>query len=223
MDSILLLEDDPAIGTLVRDGLAARGYAVELYSSITGAKRAMLAALPSLLLLDWNLPDGSGAGFCRWARGQWPSLPILFLTVRDQAPDVLEGFSSGADDYVSKPFHMEILASRVRALLRRAGQEPFKLHHCGSITLDEEAMEVRCNGQPVELSRPEYKLLLLLLQNQGCTLTRRQILDRVWDAEGSFVNDNTLTVTMKRLREKLSRPACIKTVRSFGYRMEDTP
>ena len=170
------------------------------------------------------MPDGRGDELCRWARSRWEKLPILFLTVRGDARDVVSGFENGADDYVTKPFELEILASRIRALLRRAGQNPKEeegILRCGQIRLDERKTAVFCGQEEIGLSRPEYGILLILMKNRGRTVTRRQLLEQVWDNEGNFVNDNTLTVTMKRLREKLHNPACLKTIRSFGYRMED--
>ena len=122
---------------------------------------------------------------------------------------------------MTKPFELEVLYSRLQALWRRSRPETGPLLRCGPITLDEARQAVSCRGQAVALGALEYQLLLLLLRNQGRTLTRRQLLDELWDRNGRFVNDNTLTVTMKRLREKLGQPGCLKTVRSFGYRMEE--
>lgn len=120
-----------------------------------------------------------------------------------------------------KPFELEVLCSRMEALLRRAGNAADLCLSCGPISLDRGRMAVCVGGEEVALSQPEYRLLLLLMENKGRTLTRERLLEQIWDSSGNYVNDNTLTVTMKRLREKLRQPACIKTVRSFGYRMED--
>ena len=141
--------------------------------------------------------------------------------VRDDSHDIVSGFQSGADDYVVKPFALEVLRSRIEALLRRCGNVSGQYLSCGSISLDQKRMLVFCKGEEVNLSPSEYQLLLCLLQNKGRIVTREQLLERVWDSSGNFVNDNTLTVAMKRLREKLHKPDCLKTVRSIGYRMEE--
>ena len=141
--------------------------------------------------------------------------------MRGEAKDIVSGFTDGADDYVVKPFELEVLHSRILALLRRTERLKQTKLTCGGITVDTEKVAVFCGREEVTLSQMEYQLLLLLMENKGKTVMRGQILERVWDINGSYVNDNTLTVTMKRLREKLHNPACIKTIRSFGYRMED--
>ena len=168
------------------------------------------------------MPDGQGNDLCRWLRLRWLQLPVIFLTVRGDSHDVVGGFQKGADDYVVKPFELEVLHSRILALLRRTGQVKVNCYHCDSLTLDMDKMSVFCDGEELVLSQPEYQILLLLMENKGKTVTRKQLLEKVWDSNGNYVNDNTLTVTIKRLREKLHQPACLKTIRSFGYRMEDT-
>ena len=224
MKKLYYAEDDITIARSVQEYLYQKDYITEIFPTIGQVKKALEEKIPDLLLVDWNMPDGSGDELCRWVRRRWEKLPILFLTVRGDARDVVSGFENGADDYVTKPFELEILASRIRALLRRAGQNPKEeegILRCGQIRLDERKTAVFCGQEEIGLSRPEYGILLILMKNRGRTVTRRQLLEQVWDSEGNFVNDNTLTVTMKRLREKLHNPACLKTIRSFGYRMED--
>ena len=224
MKKLYYAEDDITIARSVQEYLYQQDYSTEIFPTIGQIKQALEKNVPDLLLVDWNMPDGSGDELCRWVRRRWEKLPILFLTVRGDARDVVSGFENGADDYVIKPFELEILASRIRALLRRAGQNPKEeegILRCGQIRLDEGKTAVFCGQEEIGLSRPEYGILLILMKNRGRTVTRRQLLEQVWDSEGNFVNDNTLTVTMKRLREKLHNPACLKTIRSFGYRMED--
>lgn len=224
MKKLYYAEDDITIARSVQEYLNQQDYSTEIFPTIGQTKQALEKNVPDLLLVDWNMPDGSGDELCRWVRRRWEKLPILFLTVRGDARDVVSGFENGADDYVIKPFELEILASRIRALLRRAGQNPKEeegILRCGQIRLDERKTAVFCGQEEIGLSRPEYGILLILMKNRGRTVTRRQLLEQVWDSEGNFVNDNTLTVTMKRLREKLHNPACLKTIRSFGYRMED--
>ena len=224
MKKLYYAEDDITIARSVQEYLNQQDYTTQIFPTIGQVKQALEKNVPDLLLVDWNMPDGSGDELCRWVRRRWEKLPILFLTVRGDARDVVSGFENGADDYVTKPFELEILASRIRALLRRAGQNPKEeegILRCGQIRLDERKTAVFCGQEEIGLSRPEYGILLILMKNRGRTVTRRQLLEQVWDSEGNFVNDNTLTVTMKRLREKLHNPACLKTIRSFGYRMED--
>ena len=145
----------------------------------------------------------------------------ILLTVRGASRDIVSGFQSGSDDYVVKPFELEVLLLRIEALLRRCGDVSRQYLSCGGISLDQKRMLVFSEGNEVDLSPSEYQLLLYLLQNKGIIVTRKQLLERVWDNSGNFVNDNTLTVAMKRLREKLHKPECLKTVRSIGYRMEE--
>lgn len=133
----------------------------------------------------------------------------------------MSGFQSGADDYVVKPFTLDVLLLRIQALLRRTGDVSGQYLSCGQVSLDRSRRTVQNGEKEVLLSPSEYELLLYLLQNRGRTVTRETLLQRIWDSNGNYVNDNTLTVTMKRLREKLDNPACLRTVRSIGYRMED--
>lgn len=167
------------------------------------------------------MPDGNGNMLCQWIRSIWKELPIIFLTVRSDSRDIVTGFQNGADDYVVKPFELEVLLSRIQALLRRTGDVSRQYLSCGSISVDRNRMLAFCGQEEIALSPSEYQLLVYLLQNKGKTVTRERLLENVWDVNGSYVNDNTLTVTIKRLREKLRQPACLKTVRSIGYRMEE--
>lgn len=220
--NILLVEDDHAIAAALAPFLTERGCRVTCCAALSQARGMLEPPLPDVAVLDWNLPDGEGAAFCRELRQRWPRLPLLLLTVRDDTQDILTGFSCGADDYVTKPFDREVLYARLLALRRRNRLDDGDGLSCGEIRLDPARQTVTRQGEPVALAPLEYHLLYLLLQNQGRTVTRQQLLDALWDQNGHFVNDNTLTVTMKRLREKLGRPACLKTVRSFGYRLEES-
>ena len=222
MTHIYYIEDDPDIAAAVKEYLERKGFRVTLCATLAQARQALEDHLPTLVLLDWNMPDGHGDRLCRWIRDRWRELPIIFLTVRSDASDIVSGFRDGADDYVVKPFQLEVLHSRILALLRRTGNVAERYLSCGGIRIDRNRRTVTCQSEEIPLSAAEYQLLLYLMQHRGKTLTREQILAQVWDANGSYVNDNTLTVTMKRLRDKLRQPACLKTVRSVGYRMEDT-
>ena len=175
-----------------------------------------------MVLLDWNMPDGRGDGLCRWIRGNREELPIIFLTVRGDSADIVSGFESGADDYVVKPFVLEVLYSRVQALLRRCGDVSGQYLSCNRIAMDLNRMLVTCGTEEIGLSAMEYQVLLCLMRNKGRIVTREKLLEQVWDVNGNYVNDNTLSVTVKRLRDKLHQPSCLKTVRSVGYRMEET-
>lgn len=218
---ILLVEDDTAIAGALTTFLTEKGCRVTVCPTFSGARERLTTALPDVAVLDWNLPDGVGVDFCRELRQRWPRLPLLMLTVRNDTRDILSGFACGADDYVTKPFDREVLYARLLALGRRSRPDEESELACGGIRLDPARQTVTCRGEPVALAPLEYQLLHLLMQNKGRTVTRQQLLDALWDQSGHFVNDNTLTVTIKRLREKLGRPACLKTVRSFGYRLEE--
>lgn len=221
MITIYYIEDDENISRMVKEFLDMQGYHVQIFSTIADTERAVREACPSLMLIDWNLPDGNGNRLCWRIRSNYKELPIIFLTVRGESKDIVSGFQSGADDYVVKPFELTVLLSRIRALLRRTGNVSQQYLSCDSISLDKEQRRVLCQGEEASLTPSEYALLLCLLQNKGRIVTREMLLQELWDKNGNYVNDNTLTVTMKRLREKLHQPACLKTVRSIGYRMEE--
>lgn len=221
MVDIYYIEDDENISQTVKEFLERRGYQVSIFQTIADAKQALRNMCPTLVLVDWNMPDGSGAMLCQWIRMGWKELPVIFLTVRGDSCDIVSGFQNGADDYVVKPFELDVLLSRIQALLRRTGDVSKQYMSCDAISLDQKRMGVYLGSEEISLSPSEYQLLLYLLQNKGKIVTREKLLEKVWDSNGNYVNDNTLTVTMKRLREKLHQPACLKTVRSIGYLLED--
>ncbi len=221
MIDIYYVEDDKMISQAVKEFLEQRGYRVSVFPTVTGAKEALLRMRPAIVLVDWNMPDRNGNLLVQWIRSKWKELPVIFLTVRGDSCDIVSGFENGADDYVVKPFELDVLLLRIKALLRRTGDVSKQYLSCGSISLDMKKMSVHNGAEEIRLSPSEYQLLLYLLQNKGKTVTRRTLLEEIWDSSGNYVNDNTLTVTMKRLREKLHQPVCLKTVRSVGYRMEE--
>ena len=221
MMEIYYIEDDENIAMAVKEYLSQKGYAVSIFGTLESGKKALEHHIPGIVLIDWNMPDGEGNSFCRWVRSRWKELPVIFLTVRADTRDIISGFEYGADDYVTKPFELEVLHSRIRALLRRAGNAPSQYLSCGPITMDQNKTAVFCGEEEIAVSQAEYRLLQLLMENKGKTVTRERLLTQIWDTNGNYVNDNTLTVTVKRLREKLHHPSCLKTIRSFGYRMED--
>ncbi len=237
MPDLYYIEDDASIASAVKEYLEQKGFCVTICETLAQARQALKTRTPTLVLLDWNMPDGRGDSLCQWIRSSWKDLPIIFLTVRGDSSHIISGFQSGADDYVVKPFDLEVLYSRIQALLRRTGNLSGRYLSCGGITVDQNLRTVFRHAakspggqtpmpsdsrEEVPLSAAEYELLLYLMLNKGKTLTREKILAQIWDVHGNYVNDNTLTVTMKRLRDKLGQPPCLKTVRSVGYRMEDT-
>ena len=221
MEDIYYIEDDPDIANMVKEYLEQKYFSVLIGGTFAVAKCALKKHVPTLILLDWNMPDGRGDGMCQYLRRNWKELPVIFLTVRGDSQDIVSGFQNGGDDYVVKPFELEVLHSRILALLRRAGNGAKQYLSCDGIEMDLNRRSVSCHSKEVDVSPAEYELLLYLMENKGKTLTRERILEQIWDVKGNYVNNNTLTVTMKRLRDKLCQPACIKTVRSVGYRMED--
>ncbi len=217
MTKILLVEDDETISFGIRSALTKKGYDVAFCSGVKEGK-GFFSAEFDLILLDLNLPDGNGYDFCSWVKERSDS-PVIFLTVRDDVNDITRGLDMGADDYITKPFHIAVLESRIQAVLRRAAAS--HVLACGNIRMDKKKMQVWVGEEIISLTGLEYRLLLLLMENRGCILPRNRLLEKLWDADGNFVNDNTLTVAMKRLREKLHHTPCITTVRGIGYRMEE--
>ncbi|MEQ2678773.1 response regulator transcription factor [Enterocloster citroniae] len=222
MTELYYVEDDPNIARNVKEYLEHKNFKVTIYDTLAGVKQALKIHVPALILLDWNMPDGHGDSLCKWIHRNWKELPIIFLTVRGDSHDIVSGFQNGADDYVVKPFELEVLYSRILALLRRTHNVAEPYLSCDGIQIDQNRRTVSYHLEEICLSVAEYQLLLYLMQNKGRTITREKILEQVWDVNGNYVNNNTLTVTMKRLRDKLHQPSCLKTVRSVGYRMEDT-
>ena len=222
MAEILLVEDDGDIAFAVTAGLARAGYTAHSARTLAQAKAAFDAPRPDLILLDYNLPDGPGDDFCRWVKAR-ADTPVIFLTVRDEEADIVRGLDLGADDYIVKPFSLAVLLSRVAAVLRRAvpGHTADGWLHCGALALDPAETKAYREGREIALTAQEYRLFAVLMENKNQTLTRARLLEKLWDADGNFVSDNTLTVTMKRLREKLGRPSYIQTLRGIGYRLEE--
>lgn len=222
MVELFYAEDDANIAGVVKEYLEQKNFKVMIYNTISEIRQALEIHVPTVILLDWNMPDGRGDSLCQWIRSRWKELPIIFLTVRGDSHDIVSGFQNGADDYVVKPFELSVLYSRIQAVLRRTGNVAEQYLSCDGIMIDLNRRTVSLGSEEIDLSVSEYELLLYLLQNKGKTVTREKILEQVWDVNGNYVNNNTLTVTMKRLRDKLHQPSCLKTIRSVGYRMEDT-
>ena len=209
---LLLVEDDPAL----RDGLTElfvrEGYMVTVAANVTEA-RANISAEVDLIILDVTLPDGNGVSLCQEWRSQGVTTPILFLTAKDEEFDVVRGLDAGGNDYVTKPFRMMELLSRIRALLRRNAPAPVTTS--GELEIDQAHMQVRRNGEVIPLTLTEYKVLHMLVSSHAI-VTREQLLDVLWDDGAKFVDDNTLSVHISRLREKIGAQH-IKTIRGVGY------
>lgn len=219
---VLLIEDDPAIVENLSAFLKEEGFGV---ISVDGQRKAMEQLetnRPQLILLDVTLAEGNGYSACTAIKAKY-DIPVIFLTALGDEFSVVTGLDMGADDYISKPFRPRELVSRMRSVLRRAGKSGGVVH-VGDLKVDTEKGAVTRLEEELFLSALEYRLFLVFLNNRGKILSRGQLLEEIWDVAGEYVNDNTLTVYIKRLRDKIERdpqkPDIIKTVRGLGYRME---
>ena len=217
MHRILLLEDDGALGRGICLALQTQQVQIRLCASLAQAKAAWPGEY-DLLILDVNLPDGSGLDFLHLVRRS-SAVPVIMLTANDLEMDIVTGLESGADDYITKPFSLAVLRARVHAQLRRAA--PPECIEVEEFSFDFQRMDFRKQGQPVELSKTEQKLLRILVENRGQTLPRATLVDRIWTDSAEYVDENALTVTIKRLRGKLeddpASPKYLKTVYGIGY------
>lgn len=221
MPSVLLAEDDPAIVRSLTEFLKTEGFEAVSADTEPGAVALLSSRRFDLALVDVSLRSGTGFGVCEAARAA--GLPVIFLTASDDEGSVVRGLDMGADDYVAKPFRPRELVSRIRSVLRRRNPAS-QVIELGALRIDTEKGLVYRDGAELALSALEYRLLLVFLNNRGKLLSRERLLSDIWDIAGDFVNDNTLTVYIKRLRDKLGddpqNPAVIKTVRGLGYRMD---
>ncbi len=223
---LLVVEDDRTIALGLEYSLQQEGYTVTICNTVKQALETASIEPFDLYLLDLTLPDGSGYDICKKIKARGDA-PVIFLTACDDEVNVVLGLDMGADDYITKPFRIRELLSRIRSVLRRyqqAGQSQ-NLIELGNVQINTMQAKVSKEGKEIPLTAMEYKLLLTLVNSQGKVLTRNQLLEGIWDIAGDFVNDNTLTVYIKRLREKLEddpqNPRIIQTVRGFGYRLGD--
>ena len=218
--NILLVEDDEAIVRNLSALLREEGYDVDCACRIRDAQDLLADHMYHLVLLDISLPDGSGFDLYKTPKLQ--SLPVIFLTASDDEDSIVKGFEYGAHDYISKPFRVRELLSRIKNVLRRYQTE--NIIQVQKLQIDTEKGILLKNKCEVPLSALEYRLLMTFVNHRGMLLTRNQLLEDIWDIAGDFVNDNTLTVYIKRLREKIEddpqSPSIIKTVRGIGYRMD---
>lgn len=222
---IFLLEDDNAIAMGLSYSLNNEGYEVTLAQSVKEAYEIISKEQFSLYILDLTLPDGSGYDVCKKIKEKG-DLPVIFLTAFDDEVNVVMGFDLGADDYITKPFRVKELLMRIKSVLRRYNKESLdSTVKIKNLTINTNEAKVYKNGNEIILTAMEYRLLLILLNNRGKVLSRNQLLEGLWDIDGDFVEDNTLTVYIKRLRDKIeeepTKPEFIKTVRGLGYVIEN--
>ena len=223
MTKILLVEDDGQIASYLGELLRAEGFDTQIAGSKKEASECLLIQAFDLVLLDVSLPDGNGFSICAEIKKEY-EIPVIFLTASGDEYSVVAGLDLGADDYIAKPFRPRELISRIRSVLRRCKKEQ-RILSCGDLKVNVSSATVTKGEKELFLSALEYRLLLILLQNKGQILTRNQLLEEIWDASGEYVNDNTLSVYMKRLREKIEEnpqsPRLLHTIRGIGYRMEN--
>lgn len=217
---ILLIEDNEAIIMGLEYLLEQEGYQTETARNLKEAYDMVEREAVDLILLDISLPDGDGFDFCKDIKRR-NDTPVIFLTAREDEIDVVKGLDMGADDYIIKPFRNRELISRIKSVLRRNGKGN-RLLQCRDIAIDLETGKVSRGDSEIPLTKLEYKILSTMFAHPGKLFTREEILAGIWDMSNNFVNDNTLTVTIKRIREKLGdeNGEVIKTVRGMGYRVE---
>ena len=222
---LFVLEDDAAIGMGLSYSLKNEGYDVTVAKNVKSAYEILNKETFSLYILDLILPDGSGYDVCREIKKSG-DFPVIFLTAYDDEVNVVMGLELGADDYISKPFRVKELLARIKSALRRYSKDsPDGIVSVGSIKVNTNEAKIYKNGAEIILTAMEYKLLLIFINNRGKVLSRQRLLEDIWDVAGDFVNDNTLTVYIKRLRDKIeedpAKPQIIKTVRGLGYIIDD--
>ncbi len=222
--NIFLLEDDDAIGMGLSYSLENEGYTVTLAKTVKQAYEIINNNVFSLYILDLTLPDGSGYDVCKKIKSKG-DFPVIFLTAFDDEVNVIMGLELGADDYITKPFRVKELMARMKTVMRRYNKESVDgVIKIRDVTINTNEAKVYKNGAEIILTAMEYRLLLILLSNRGTILSRSKLLENIWDIDGDFVNDNTLTVYIKRLRDKIeddpAKPGYIKTVRGLGYVIE---
>ena len=229
MKNIILVVDDDKTNLILAQKILSPEYRIAACNSGMAALKYLEKNKPHLILLDISMPEMDGFEVLEKLRQdqRTEAIPIIFLTASDEETSVIRGLDCGGDDYITKPFKLGELCSRIRALLRRSSMQGAGegVLRSGEVTVNLAEGRVFLHGEPVEFTGAEYRLLCLLLKNSGRVLTRGMILDKLWDGAGNFVDDNTLSVYVRRLREKLeenpSRPEHLKTVRGFGYQWKE--
>lgn len=217
---IAMIEDDSTISFAVSTFMKRYNVEVVVFDSLEAAKQIDLKAY-NLIILDANLPDGSGFDYLKWLR-EFSGIPVIMLTVKNEDEYILKGFENGADEYITKPFSLPVLKARIDNIFRRKGMSNNEIVF-NELNLNLSSMTAKLNNDNLELNRQEFAVLELLLENKNVNLIRERIIDTVWEYDLYEVNDNTLTVTVKRLRNKLrDYGKYIKTVRGIGYMWEDS-
>lgn len=227
MTKILLVEDDKNIAITISYYLQQEGFTINTAKTVKEGIEKIKNNEYDLMLLDINLPDGTGYALYQEMKNI-QEIPTIFLTALDEEKDIVKGFDLGADDYITKPFHAGELLSRIKNVLRHniktAKKEIEEKIKIKNVEINLSCGKVLKEGKEIELTALEYKILVMLFENRGKMITREQILSYIWDSEENFVNDNTLTVYIKRIREKIednpNKPEIIKTVRGLGYKIE---
>ncbi|OPZ21880.1 MAG: Phosphate regulon transcriptional regulatory protein PhoB [Firmicutes bacterium ADurb.BinA205] len=218
MYKILVLEDDAMIASGLTYAIESEGYEAFHAKNLKEAKSLINSIVFDLGILDMQLPDGRGTEIGKSLKEN--GVPVIFLTVEDDEYGIVKAFAEGADDYVVKPFRIRELLARIKRTIGRINDSKDEFVKIGGVRIDTSAGKVYTGEKQVELTALEYRLLLIFAGNKGMLLTRNQILEKIWDSAGNFVEDNTLTVYVKRLREKLGDSINIETVRGIGYRVD---
>ena len=223
MKKILLVEDNDTIVMGLKYLLEKENFEVKTVKNLEETYKIAEKEKFNLYLLDINLPDGNGFDICSKLKEK-EDVPIIFLTARDDEKDIVKGLDMGADDYITKPFRNRELISRINNVLRRYGKNDNNskdnIIKINEIEINTDSAKVMKNGEEIVFTSLEYKILVMLFSNPNVLITRQQILDKIWDIAGNFVNDNTLTVYIKRIREKLGNDNIIKTIKGIGYRVD---
>ena len=225
MKNILMVEDDSTIAFAVKYAVEQEGFNLDIAENLENARKIVNSKEYDLILLDVMLPDGNGYEFLKQLREHDEDTPVIFLSACDEEVNIVMGLDIGGDDYITKPFRVRELISRINAILRRKGKSQDsnkKILKFKNISIHTLEARVFKNNEEIFLTSAEYKLLLILIQNKNMVLSRAQILEKLWDVTYDFINDNTLSVYIKRLREKIeddsSKPQYILTVRGLGYK-----
>lgn len=218
MKNILLVEDNDTIIMGLKYSLEQENFKVISAKNVSEFNEKIDKNDIDLVLLDVSLPDGNGFEICKEIKSK-KDIPVIFLTAQDEETSVVLGLDLGADDYIVKPFRTRELISRINSVLRRYGHNESNLIQYKNIKIDTSSAKVYKDNEEIIFTSLEYKILLMLFSNQNKLISREQLLEKIWDIAGNFVNDNTLTVYIKRIREKLGDETIIKTVRGLGYRI----
>lgn len=219
MEQLLIVEDDLTLNEGLCKVLRNERIRTVSCRNLREAREQLALGNVSLVLLDLHLPDGNGSELLREIRERDPNLPVILLTANDTDADIVQGLEQGADDYITKPFSLSVLRARVNARLRASSaKKESDVYRSGSFSFDFSRMTYSVNGISVELSKTEQRLLRILVEHSGRTVRREDLIDRIWTDGSEYVDENALSVTVKRLRDKLSAQEAIKTVYGIGYR-----